>query len=157
MFTTDGDLANRLMHPSAEIEREYAVRVLGKVDPEALERLQRGVELEDGAAKFESIREAGGSGANHWYHVTLREGRKREVRRLWESQGVRVSRLIRVRFGPVTLPRDKRPGASWEIEGDELQSLLEMVGRQLPKPEPAPKPRPRRPGPPRKPRGRRSR
>ena len=91
------------MHPSSEIEREYAVRVLGEVEPAQLRQLQNGVELKDGMAKFDRIVEAGGRGANHWYHVILKEGRNREVRRLWESQGITISRLIRVGFGPIRL------------------------------------------------------
>lgn len=115
LFSNDGELANRLMHPSSNIEREYAVRVLGVVAPEVLLRLQRGVMLEDGMARFESIFPAGGQGANIWYHVILKEGRYREVKRLFESQRLCVSRLIRVRFGPVFLPRDLRPGCWVEI------------------------------------------
>ncbi len=132
LFTTDGELANRLMHPSSEIEREYAVRVLGKVDGVALEQLLRGVELEDGMAAFTSIRDAGGRGANHWYHVILKEGRNREVRRLWESQGVKVSRLIRVRFGPVGLSRQLRPGHHRALTRQEVVALYRAAGLKPP-------------------------
>jgi len=134
LFTTDGELANRLMHPSRQIEREYAVRVLGKVDAEMLKRLQTGVELDDGPAHFDTIVDAGGEGANHWYHVTLKEGRHREVRRLWEAVGVTVSRLIRVRFGPVSLPRQLRPGRWMDLERDSEVALLESVGLPTHKP-----------------------
>jgi len=128
LLTTDGELANRLMHPSTGIEREYAVRILGEVDKEMLARLKRGVMLEDGTASFDSIRDAGGQGANHWYHVVLREGRNREVRRLWESQGIKVSRLIRVRFGPVSLGRELRAGRWVELSEQERMSLLGLAG-----------------------------
>ncbi|MEB4592201.1 pseudouridine synthase [Candidatus Thiothrix sp. Deng01] len=128
LFTTDGELANKLMHPSSEIEREYAVRVLGKVEPEMLARLQEGVELEDGKANFLRIQDAGGEGANHWYHVVLAEGRNREVRRLWESQGVKVSRLIRIRYGNIELPRYLRIGHHKELEVKELRKLYALVG-----------------------------
>lgn len=127
LFTTDGELANRLMHPSSGIEREYAVRVLGKVEPEMLIQLQEGVELEDGRANFLRIKDAGGEGANHWYHVVLAEGRNREVRRLWESQGVKVSRLIRIRYGSVELPRYLRSGHHQELEVKALRKLYESV------------------------------
>lgn len=130
LLTSDGELANRLMHPRSGVEREYAVRVLGEVTADTLRRLREGVELEDGAARFDSIREAGGEGANRWYHVTLKEGRKREVRRLWEAVGLRVSRLIRVRFGPLRLQRELRPGKSREVKGPELAALLASVGLQ---------------------------
>ena len=113
-FTNDGDLANKLMHPSSEIEREYAVRVLGKVDMSMMKRLRAGIELDDGVAHFDILREAGGEGANHWYHVSLKEGRRREVRRLWESQGLQVSRLIRIRFGQLLLPPHLKMGR-WEL------------------------------------------
>ena len=99
LFTTDGELANKLMHPSSEIEREYAVRVFGRVTKENINTLLDGVELEDGFAKFTDIVDSGGKGTNHWYHVVVMEGRNKEVRRLWESQGVQVTRLIRTRFG----------------------------------------------------------
>jgi 23S rRNA pseudouridine2605 synthase len=132
LFTTDGVLANKLMHPSAEIEREYAVRVLGEVTDDMLKAMKSGVELEDGMAHFDSIVDAGGTGANRWYHVMLREGRKREVRRLWESQGVRVSRLQRIRFGDLTLSRSLRPGKWRDLEAEELKNLYESVGLKLP-------------------------
>jgi len=127
LFTTDGELAHRLLHPSYEIERQYAVRVLGKVDETILKRLRVGVELEDGFAAFTDIQDAGGNGANHWYHVTLKEGRQREVRRLWESQGVIVSRLIRIRFANIQLPRLLRPGRSQELELEEIDTLRKLV------------------------------
>jgi len=133
LLTTDGELANRLMHPSSNIEREYAVRVFGEVSPEVIQRLRDGVMLDDGPARFDGIVDAGGDGANHWYHVILHEGRNREVRRLWESQGVTVSRLIRVRYGPVQLGRRLRPGRYEELEGETLQALLQQVGLARPK------------------------
>ncbi|MEN9501400.1 MAG: hypothetical protein RI964_685 [Pseudomonadota bacterium] len=128
LFTTDGELANKLMHPSSEVEREYATRVLGQVDNEMLIRLQEGVELEDGKASFLRIVDAGGEGANHWYHVVLAEGRNREVRRLWESQGVKVSRLLRVRYGNIELPRYLRTGHCKELEVKDIRKLYESVG-----------------------------
>ncbi|HEY2566608.1 MAG TPA: pseudouridine synthase [Candidatus Aquirickettsiella sp.] len=128
IFTNDGELAHRLSHPSYEIEREYAVRVLGKVDEKILQRLRKGVKLEDGMAAFTRIEERGGSGANHWYHVVLKEGRNREVRRLWESQGVSVSRLLRVRFANVSLPKDLSRGQSRELKAEEIQKLVHLVG-----------------------------
>ena len=127
LFTNDGDLANRLMHPSSNIDREYAVRVMGKVDEDMLKRLQAGVELEDGPARFSDIVDSGGEGANHWYHVTLMEGRNHEVKRLWESQGITVSRLIRVRFGPIILPRNSRTGTIRELDDKELDALYEWL------------------------------
>lgn len=130
LMTTDGELANRLMHPSSQIEREYAVRVRGEVGPETLRRLHEGVMLEDGPARFEQIIDAGGSGVNHWYHVILREGRNREVRRLWAFQGVTISRLIRVRYGPITLPPGLRAGRWEELDQDQINLLLEAVGME---------------------------
>ncbi len=128
LFTTDGELAKRLMHPAFQLEREYAVRVLGVVKPEVLTRLQQEVLLEDGPAHFTRITDLGGEGLNHWYQVTLSEGRNREVRRLWESQGITVSRLMRVRFGPYTLPKGLKRGQSRLLEPDEVQALLNAVG-----------------------------
>ncbi|HBX55981.1 23S rRNA pseudouridine(2605) synthase RluB [Pseudomonas sp. UBA2684] len=129
MFTTDGELANRLMHPSYQMDREYAVRVRGEVDEEMIERLKAGVMLEDGPAKFTDIKEApGGEGFNHWYHCVVMEGRNREVRRLWESQGLVVSRLKRVRFGPVFLTSDLTMGRWREMGQREVDILSEEVG-----------------------------
>ncbi len=128
LLTTDGELANRLMHPSQEIEREYAVRVLGKVDATMLERLQAGIDLEDGPARFDTIVDVGGEGANHWYHVTLKEGRQREVRRLWEAVGLTVSRLVRVRYGPITLPRHMHAGHWRELDKEQTAALHEAAG-----------------------------
>ncbi len=140
LFTTDGELANRLMHPSRQIPREYAVRVLGTVAEPVLQQLKAGVQLDDGPAKFEAIVDAGGSedGVNHWYRVMLREGRYREVRRLWESQGIAVTRLIRVRFGPIELPPRLRSGMVWEFSEAEMQPLLEEVGLVEPPSPPQP-------------------
>lgn len=129
LFTTDGELANRLMHPSYEMDREYAVRVRGEVDDEMIERLKAGVMLEDGPARFTDIQEApGGEGFNHWYHCVVMEGRNREVRRLWESQGLVVSRLKRVRFGPVFMTSDLPMGRWREMSQSEVDILSEEVG-----------------------------
>ena len=128
LFTTDGELANRLMHPSREVEREYAVRILGEVPLGTLGRLTRGIELEDGPARFERVEERGGSGVNRWYHVVLREGRNREVRRLWEAAGCQVSRLIRVRHGNVELGRRLFPGVWRPLTEEEREGLLAIAG-----------------------------
>lgn len=128
LFTNDGDLAHRLMHPSSEISREYAVRVLGEVTPEIARNLTQGVMLEDGMAKFEDIKEGGGTGVNKWYHVTLKEGRNREVRRMFESQTLKVSRLIRTRYGTMNLPKELRTGRFIELDAKEISKLCETVG-----------------------------
>src|SRR3990167_138393 len=104
LITNDGMLANDLMHPSSQLEREYAVRIRGDVAPEIIKRLTKGIKLKDGFARFKQITDAGGRGSNHWYHVVVTEGRHRLVRRLWEALGLTVSRLIRIRFGPIYLP-----------------------------------------------------
>lgn len=125
LFTTDGELAHRLMHPAANIEREYAVRVLGPVTKEIISNLLAGVILDDGtAANFKTVNFVGGGGANSWYNVTLTQGRYREVRRAWESQGLRVSRLIRIRFGAFTLPRDLPEGKFVDLEVNDVESIL---------------------------------
>jgi 23S rRNA pseudouridine2605 synthase len=128
LLTTDGELANKLMHPSSEIEREYAVRVLGEVSPEIIEQLKTNVQLEDGDAHFTDIKDAGGEGANHWYNVTLKEGRNREVRRLWEHFGFAVSRLMRIRYGNIKLDRRVRPSKFEDLTEEQLIKLYESVG-----------------------------
>jgi 23S rRNA pseudouridine2605 synthase len=128
LMTTDGELANAMMHPSGEVDREYACRIHGAVTPEMIERLRDGVELEDGPARFSDIVESGGSGENRWFHVTLMEGRNREVRRLWASQGLTVSRLKRVRYGAVFLPKRLRMGEWRELAAADHRVLREDVG-----------------------------
>ncbi|CAA0119328.1 Ribosomal large subunit pseudouridine synthase B [BD1-7 clade bacterium] len=125
LFTNDGELANTLMHPSAGIDREYMVRVMGNIDNEMLERLRKGVMLEDGLAKFTDIAEARGEedSINRWFYVCVMEGRNREVRRLWESQEVVVSRLKRVRFGPIFIPAKLRKGQWQELTDREVKDL----------------------------------
>lgn len=135
ILTTDGELANRLMHPSNEMDREYAVRVLGDVTPEVMQNLRDGVMLEDGEAKFADIQESGGEGANKWFHVVIQEGRNREVRRLWESQGIQVSRLMRVRYGPIIIPNRLKMAKSMMLEGGDLEALYEAVELSPPRPE----------------------
>ena len=128
LFTTDGELANRLMHPSREVEREYSVRVFGAVDDAMLNRLKKGVQLEDGPANFQEIKFVGGVGMNQWFDVTLMEGRNREVRRLWESQGIQVSRLIRIRYGNIKLMKNLPRGGWQEMELADVNYLRELVG-----------------------------
>jgi len=128
LFTTDGELANALMHPSSNIEREYMVRVMGKVEMEMLHRMVEGVMLEDGMARFTDITDAGGEGINHWFYVVIMEGRNREVRRLWESQGLTVSRLKRVRYGEVFIPSRVKQGQWVELTNPEIKSLYRMAG-----------------------------
>jgi len=128
LFTTDGALANALMHPSNQIEREYLVRVMGRVDDPMLERLTEGVELDDGPARFSDIQEGGGDGINRFFYVVLMEGRNREVRRLWESQGTTVSRLKRVRYGEVFLPSKLKKGQWLELPQRDVDVIYEMAG-----------------------------
>jgi 23S rRNA pseudouridine2605 synthase len=128
LLTTDGELANALMHPSREIEREYAVRVFGQVGDHQLKQLKKGVELEDGPARFQRIKDVGGSGQNHWYHVVIREGRNREVRRLWERVGLKVSRLMRIRFGPINLPHNLKAREYIELKEPAINRLREEAG-----------------------------
>ena len=127
LFTTDGELANKLMHPSMQIEREYAVRVIGNVTQEMIQTMHKGVLLEDGLAKFSDIQFFSGEGANQWYHVVIMEGRNREVRRLWESQGVKVSRLKRVRYGNVFIPSVVKVGQFRELPVSEMKDLYKLA------------------------------
>ncbi|MFI3220584.1 MAG: pseudouridine synthase [Methylococcales bacterium] len=137
LVTNNGELANRLMHPSTEVEREYAVRILGNVSDPTLEKLKTGVALEDGIAKFDEIHFAGGEGANKWYNVIVSEGRNRLVRRLWESQTLTVSRLIRVRYGPIVLPEGLRTSRFYELTDKELDLLFEYAGMAVEKHTPS--------------------
>lgn len=127
LLTSDGELANAMMHPSSGVDREYACRIHGQVTAEQLQRLREGVELEDGMAHFSDIQEAGGEGSNRWYHVVLMEGRNREVRRLWQSQGLEVSRLKRVRYGAAFLPKHMHMGRWQELSQEDHQVLREDV------------------------------
>ena len=128
LFSTSGELANRLMHPRFGLEREYAVRVLGAISNEEKQRLLGGIDLEDGRAQFGSIEDGGGEGANTWYRVTISEGRNREVRRMFEALGHAVSRLIRIRYGRVMLPRGLKRGAWMELDDRDVRALFQAVG-----------------------------
>ncbi|MBF8221827.1 23S rRNA pseudouridine(2605) synthase RluB [Halomonas sp. 328] len=135
LFTTDGELANRLMHPSTEVEREYAVRVMGEVTKAQIKQMVEGVMLEDGPARFTDVQEFGGEGINTWFHVVIMEGRNREVRRLWESQGLTVSRLKRVRYGNIFLDKRAKAGEWTELtqaEVDDLATLAGLEARKVP-------------------------
>ena len=127
LFTTDGELANRLMHPSTQVEREYAVRVMGDVKREHIVAMVDGVMLEDGPARFTDVQEFGGEGINTWFHVVILEGRNREVRRLWESQGLTVSRLKRVRYGNIFLDKRAKAGEWVELSQDEVDDLATLA------------------------------
>ncbi len=139
LFTTDGELAYRLMHPSREVEREYAVRIRGALNADQRRMLLEGVDIGDGVARFDAVADAGGTEGNHWYHVVLREGRNREVRRLVEAVGLEVSRLLRVRYGPILMPGRIRAGRWWHLESDEVERLRHVAGLRPPvrrRPEP---------------------
>lgn len=139
-FTTDGELAQRLMRPEYRIPRQYSVRVFGQVTEAQLKALRSGVELDDGMARFDALEIGGATGDNQWFHVTVHEGRNRLVRRLWESQGLQVSRLIRTRFGPLVADKSIRAGGSRLATGEEVQALRELVGLKGPDTKPT-KPR----------------
>jgi 23S rRNA pseudouridine2605 synthase len=127
LFTTDGEMANRLMHPKFEVEREYAVRVFGDVNDAMIQKLRTGVELEDGKANFKKVKAMGGEGINRWFHVVLTEGRNREVRRMWESQGAVVSRLIRILYGDLLLPKHLPAGGYAEYPLEDVNYLRKLV------------------------------
>jgi 23S rRNA pseudouridine2605 synthase len=139
LFTNSGELANKMMHPRYEIEREYAARILGTLTPEHRQQLLTGIELEDGPAKVEKLEDGGGEGSNHWYHVVIKEGRNREVRRLFEALGLTVSRLIRTRYGTVAMPSRVKRGQTLELTPDEVTAVLVAAGM---KPAAATPPRP---------------
>jgi 23S rRNA pseudouridine2605 synthase len=128
LFTTDGELANALMHPSSNIEREYMVRVKGEITEDTLRILKEGVMLEDGMARFTDIQDGGGEGSNHWYYVVIMEGRTREVRRLWESQDCTVSRLKRTRYGNVFIPSRVKQGMYTELDRKEVKDIYRQAG-----------------------------
>lgn len=136
IFTTSGELANRLMHPRFEVEREYAVRLFGMLSPTQIQELKTGVRLSDGMAKFDALEDQGGEGRNRWYRVVLKEGRNRVVRRMFEALGLQVSRLMRVRFGIVSLPPRLKRGQWVELKEAEISQLLEWAGSA---PQPADK------------------
>jgi len=131
LFTNSGELANRLMHPRYEVEREYAVRVMGELSETQIQELKTGVELEDGPVRCEKLVDGGGEGANHWYHVVIKEGRNREVRRLFEALGLMVSRLIRTRYGVISMPSVAKRGDVLELEQAEVATLIKSVGLKM--------------------------
>jgi len=143
LFTNSGELANKMMHPRYEIEREYAVRTLGTLTPEQRQQLLTGIELEDGPAKVEKLEDGGGEGSNHWCHVVIKEGRNREVRRLFEALGLAVSRLIRTRYGTVAMPSRVKRGQTLELTADEVTAVLVAAGM---KPAATTPPKPGAPG-----------
>jgi 23S rRNA pseudouridine2605 synthase len=129
IFTTSGELANRLMHPRFEVEREYAVRVQGEMTPEQMRQMvKQGIELDDGPVKFEKLSDEGGEGFNHWYRLVLKEGRNRIVRRTFEALGLPVSRLMRVRFGIVNLPPRLKRGMLAELGEGEVRQIMDWAG-----------------------------
>lgn len=134
-FTNNGELANRLMHPQYQVIRKYAVRVRGEVSQEMLTQLRQGVELSDGYAKFDSLIDAGGQGTNHWYHVTLKEGKNREVRRLWEALNIQVSRLHRIQYGFYQLPRGLKKGRWLDLVPAEIKQFEDLVDLKLSEPK----------------------
>ncbi|MCW8857821.1 MAG: pseudouridine synthase [Kangiella sp.] len=127
LFTNNGELAHRLMHPSYQVERKYAVRVHGEVTPEMITNLTKGVLIEGDMCQFTYVQDKGGEGANHWYEVGLAEGKNREVRKLWESQGVEVSRLMRVQYGPINLPQRLSRGRWIDLDEQEIKDLAQLV------------------------------
>ncbi len=129
LFTNNGDLANKLMHPSSQIDREYAVRILGQIESKDLKKMTQGIVLDDGFAKFNQITFGGGQGANRWYKVVLKEGRKHEVKRLWEILGFKVSRLIRIRFGEIRLPDNLKANQYDYLKPGQVKLLLDAVER----------------------------
>ena len=134
IFTTSGDLANRMMHPRFNVEREYAVRIVGQLKPDQIERLTTGLQLADGAAVCLSVEDEGGEGSNHWYRIVLKEGRNRVVRRIFEALGLTVSRLIRVRFGVVSLPPRLKRGQVSALPAPEVRRLLDWLDEHAPAP-----------------------
>ncbi len=147
LFTNSGELANRLMHPRYEVEREYAVRIMGRMSDEQMQALLSGVQLDDGPAKCDKVEDGGGEeeGANHWYHVVLKEGRNREVRRLFEALGLTVSRLIRTRYGTLAMPSVMKRGDTLELEAPDVAAVMEAAGLQRAGPAPGPRPQGQRP------------
>ena len=144
IFTTDGALANALMHPSSELVRQYSVRVHGNPSRADIAKLQAGIKLEDGMASFDTVEPQGGEGANRWFNVTIREGRNREVRRLWEAVGQQVSRLLRISYGPIKLPRKLRRGKYQALTPAQVRLLYRAAGIRSPVNEPKANQRPRK-------------